>query len=61
MPIDVEKVLGTEFPPAKCGWAEKDVILYALGLGVGVGQSPVDPEVLKYTYENGLRALPTFG
>ncbi|RMF24806.1 MAG: hypothetical protein D6760_02525, partial [Deltaproteobacteria bacterium] len=33
----------------------------ALGLGVGVGQSPVDPEVLKYTYENGLRALPTFG
>ena len=61
MPIDVEKVLGTEFEPAPCEWAEKDVILYALGLGVGVGQSPVDPEVLKYTYENDLRAIPTFG
>jgi len=35
--------------------------LYALGVGVGVGQSPVDPGVLQYTYENGLKALPTFG
>ncbi|RMD81386.1 MAG: 3-alpha,7-alpha,12-alpha-trihydroxy-5-beta-cholest-24-enoyl-CoA hydratase [Candidatus Dadabacteria bacterium] len=61
MPIDVDAVLGKEFPPAKCEWTEKDVILYALGVGVGVGQSPTDPEVLKYTYENGLKALPTFG
>ncbi len=61
MPIDVNAVVGAKFEPAHCSWAEKDVILYALGLGVGVGQSQVDPEVLKYTYENGLRVIPTFG
>ncbi len=61
MPIDVAAVVGQEFPPAESEWTEKDVILYALGLGVGVGQSPVDPTVLQYTYENGLKVIPTFG
>ncbi len=61
MPIDVDKVLGHELEPTKFSWAEKDVILYALGLGVGVGQSPTDPDVLRYTYENGLKVIPTFG
>ncbi len=61
MPIDVEKVRGQELEPTTFEWNDKDVILYALGLGVGVGASPVDPGVLQYTYENQLKVIPTFG
>jgi 3-hydroxyacyl-CoA dehydrogenase/3a,7a,12a-trihydroxy-5b-cholest-24-enoyl-CoA hydratase len=61
MPIDVKKVLGAELADTRGEWAEKDVILYALGVGVGVGVSPTDPIVLQYTYEHGLKTLPTFG
>jgi 3-hydroxyacyl-CoA dehydrogenase/3a,7a,12a-trihydroxy-5b-cholest-24-enoyl-CoA hydratase len=61
MPIDKNAVLGKEFEPTSFEWTEKDVILYALGLGVGVGAPPTDPSVLQYTYENGLKAIPTFG
>ena len=61
MPIDVDAVLGKEFPSSEFEWTQKDHMLYALGLGVGVGQSPTDPTVLQYTYENGLKAIPTFG
>jgi 3-hydroxyacyl-CoA dehydrogenase/3a,7a,12a-trihydroxy-5b-cholest-24-enoyl-CoA hydratase len=60
MPID-KSVVGKEFEATRFEWTEKDVILYALGLGVGVGQSQTDPHVLQYTYENGLKAIPTFG
>jgi len=61
MPIDVKEVLGKQLAETGFEWTEKDLILYALGLGVGVGQSAVDPVVLQYTYENGLKALPTYG
>jgi 3-hydroxyacyl-CoA dehydrogenase/3a,7a,12a-trihydroxy-5b-cholest-24-enoyl-CoA hydratase len=60
MPID-KSVIGKEFEATRAEWSEKDVILYALGLGVGVGDSPTDPKVLQYTYENGLKVIPTFG
>jgi len=61
VPIDIDKVVGTEFAPTPFEWTQKDVALYALGLGVGVGESPVAPTVLQYTYENGLKVIPTFG
>jgi acyl dehydratase len=61
MPIDRNSVVGKEFEATRFEWTEKDVILYALGLGVGVGELPTDPGVLQYTYENGLKAIPTFG
>ena len=61
MPIDKNAVIGKEFEATRFEWTEKDVILYALGLGVGVGELPTDPAVLQYTYENGLKAIPTFG
>jgi 3-hydroxyacyl-CoA dehydrogenase/3a,7a,12a-trihydroxy-5b-cholest-24-enoyl-CoA hydratase len=60
MPID-KSVIGKEFEATRAEWNEKDLILYALGLGVGVGDAPTDPKVLQYTYENGLKAIPTFG
>ena len=64
MPIDVDAVVGKEFEPSEGEYTKKDVILYALGLGVGVNQSALSPEVLQYTYEGykpGFYAVPTFG
>ena len=61
MPIDVKAVVGKEFEATRFEWTEKDVILYALGLGVGVGEPQTDPKVLQYTYENALKVIPTFG
>jgi acyl dehydratase len=61
MPIDVEKVLGEELAAMPFEWKERDVILYALGLGVGVGENPTSENVLRYTYENQLKVLPTYG
>lgn len=62
MPIDPQKAIGAKLSPIESSWNEDKLILYALGVGVGVGHSQVDPKkVLQYTYENGLRALPTYG
>jgi 3-hydroxyacyl-CoA dehydrogenase/3a,7a,12a-trihydroxy-5b-cholest-24-enoyl-CoA hydratase len=62
MPIDPAKALGSKLQPVESSWNEDKLILYALGLGVGNDHSQVDPKrVLQYTYENGLRPLPTYG
>ena len=61
MPIDVKKALGAALPATEYGWNEDTLILYALGAGVGIGRDQTSPSVLQYTFENGLRALPTFG
>jgi 3-hydroxyacyl-CoA dehydrogenase/3a,7a,12a-trihydroxy-5b-cholest-24-enoyl-CoA hydratase len=62
MPIDPKLALGAKLEPVESSWNEDKLILYALGVGVGIGQSQVDPKkVLQYTYENGLKALPTYG
>ncbi|MDY6934557.1 MAG: MaoC/PaaZ C-terminal domain-containing protein [Spirochaetota bacterium] len=62
MPIDREKALGAELEGGEFTWDADRLILYALGVGIGVNQNQVDPKkVLQYTYENGLKALPTFG
>lgn len=55
MPIDL-KIIGTELTPLAYEYQPKDVILYALGVGAG-GET----DELKFVYENGLEALPTFG
>ncbi len=60
MPIDVSKALGAELEPVEFSYEERDVMLYALGVGAGA-QNPTAPEQLKFTYENGLETLPTFG
>lgn len=59
MPIDVEKAMGTPLKPIEFEYNFKDVILYALGVGAGV--PPTDKEQLKFTYESGLKVLPTYG
>jgi 3-hydroxyacyl-CoA dehydrogenase/3a,7a,12a-trihydroxy-5b-cholest-24-enoyl-CoA hydratase len=59
--IDVDTALGYEFPPQTSSYDEKDLALYALG--VGAGQHPTDTGDLQFVYENAndFRALPTFG
>jgi 3-hydroxyacyl-CoA dehydrogenase/3a,7a,12a-trihydroxy-5b-cholest-24-enoyl-CoA hydratase len=61
MPIDPSKALGAKLPASPYTWNEDTLILYALGAGVGINADQTSPAVLQYTYENGLKALPTFG
>ncbi len=55
MPIDLA-VVGKELPPLDYDFTVRDVMLYALGVGAGY-----EADELKFVYENGLEALPTFG
>ncbi len=61
MPIDLDNALGAALPAVDYSWTEDTLMLYALGAGVGIGQDQTSPQVLQYTFENGLHALPTFG
>jgi 3-hydroxyacyl-CoA dehydrogenase/3a,7a,12a-trihydroxy-5b-cholest-24-enoyl-CoA hydratase len=59
--IDVDAALGFEFPPLATTYTERDLSLYALG--VGAGTDPLDTKDLQYVYElhgDGFRALPTY-
>jgi acyl dehydratase len=59
MSIDIDRVLGAEFPERSDSWTQDDVILYHLALGAGV--PPTDSNELEYTYERNLKVLPSFG
>jgi (3R)-3-hydroxyacyl-CoA dehydrogenase / 3a,7a,12a-trihydroxy-5b-cholest-24-enoyl-CoA hydratase / enoyl-CoA hydratase 2 len=61
MPVDPKQVVGASLAPIEYSWNQDTLILYALGAGVAVNADQTSPEVLQYTYENGLKALPTFG
>ena len=53
MPVTSDAV-GKKLPSMDHSWTDRDVMLYALGVGAG-------PDELCYTYENAdLRVLPTF-
>ncbi len=59
--IDVDQALGYEFPPIKTRYDERDLSLYALG--VGAAADPLDDGELRYVYEmhgKGFTALPTY-
>ena len=59
--IDVDQILGREFDPVTLEYTDREVILYALG--VGAGRDPLDPKELAFVYEGspgGLKVLPTF-
>jgi 3-hydroxyacyl-CoA dehydrogenase/3a,7a,12a-trihydroxy-5b-cholest-24-enoyl-CoA hydratase len=58
----IEKLIGYEFPPMVFSYTERDVCLYALG--VGAPNDWRDQAELQFTYELsslGFKALPTFG
>jgi 3-hydroxyacyl-CoA dehydrogenase/3a,7a,12a-trihydroxy-5b-cholest-24-enoyl-CoA hydratase len=60
--IDVDEALGYEFPEVQTRYDERDVALYALG--VGAASDPTDEKDLALVYElhgEGFKVLPTFG
>ena len=59
MPIDASQALGHVMDPLPFAYEERDVMLYALAVGLGV--PPTDEKQLQFVYENGLQVLPTFG
>ncbi|MGB3482205.1 MAG: MaoC/PaaZ C-terminal domain-containing protein [Mycobacterium sp.] len=59
MPIDLDRALGAELPPAEFSWGSSDVQLYHLGLGAGA--DPLSPRELRYLVDETPQVLPTFG
>lgn len=58
MPLDPARLLSLKLPDIERHYTEKDVMLYALG--VGLGHDPVDVRELAFVYEKKLKVLPTF-
>jgi acyl dehydratase len=58
VPLDYEKLMALELAPIEHSYGAKDVMLYALG--VGLGQDPTDEDQLRFVYEKNLQVLPTF-
>ena len=60
--IDVDAALGYRFPDVESTYDERDLAIYALG--VGAATNPGDDHDLQLVYElhgKGMRALPTYG
>ena len=60
--IDVDAALGYKYPEFHSSFDERDVSLYALG--VGAAQNPLDEKDLDLVYElsgKGMKVLPSFG
>jgi len=57
-PIDPDRLLALTFPDAEQSYSERDVMLYALG--IGLGHDPTDRHALQFVYEQQLKVLPTF-
>lgn len=58
MPINYDKLMATRISDVPCNYAQKDAMLYALGIGFGA--NPLDHKELPYVYEgNGLQTVPT--
>ena len=55
--LDYRAVKDWAFGDLVSTYTERDTIIYALGAGFGA--DPTDPNELRFTYENGLRALPS--
>ena len=59
MPIDYDDMMQSGATGLTARYDEKDVMLYALG--VGMGRDPLDEKELPFVYENnGLKVIPTF-
>jgi (3R)-3-hydroxyacyl-CoA dehydrogenase / 3a,7a,12a-trihydroxy-5b-cholest-24-enoyl-CoA hydratase / enoyl-CoA hydratase 2 len=60
--IDVDAAMSAEIPTMTSKYDERDLSIYALG--VGAANDPTDDQELQLVYElhgNGFKALPTFG
>lgn len=57
MPLHYDNLRNHVFPERTQTYTEKDVMLYALGLGFGF--DPLDKQQLRFVYEKDLQVLPT--
>jgi acyl dehydratase len=57
MPINYDEIMSLKSENIEISYTDKDSILY--GLGVGLGNDPMNIDELKYVYENGQIALPS--
>ncbi len=57
MPIYYPYILEQGTKPRTFSYGDKDVMLYALG--IGLGQDPMDETELAFVYEKGLKVVPT--
>ena len=57
MKIDPDYLLNRKFPSVSESYTEKDCILYALGVGMGL--DPEDEQALRFFYEENLKVLPS--
>ena len=57
MAIYYPDILRQTSPARAFSYGDKDVMLYALGIGLGV--DPMDDRELAFVYERGLKAVPT--
>ena len=57
MPINYDEIMSLKSENIEISYTDKDSILY--GLGVGLGNDPMNMDELKYVYENGQIALPS--
>ncbi|RYY25852.1 MAG: 3-alpha,7-alpha,12-alpha-trihydroxy-5-beta-cholest-24-enoyl-CoA hydratase [Sphingomonadales bacterium] len=57
MPLNAEYVLARSFEPVETAIPDRDVMFYALS--IGLGRDPMDAHDLRYVYEKDLRVFPT--
>jgi (3R)-3-hydroxyacyl-CoA dehydrogenase / 3a,7a,12a-trihydroxy-5b-cholest-24-enoyl-CoA hydratase / enoyl-CoA hydratase 2 len=60
--VDVDRALGYEYPERTTSYDERDLSIYALG--VGAAADPLDDKELRYVYEmhkGGFQPIPTYG
>ena len=57
MPIYYPDILEQKTEPRTFAYGDKDVMLYALG--IGMGRDPMDGRELPFVYEKGLKVVPT--
>lgn len=57
MPINPEKLLNRQFPTVRQTYTERDCMLYALGVGMGI--DPLNEQCLRFVYEENLKVVPS--
>jgi acyl dehydratase len=57
MPIYYPDILEQQVGPRTFSYSDKDVMLYAVG--IGMGRDPMDERELPFVYEKGLKVVPT--
>lgn len=58
MEFDYDRLLNWPIPERRQRYTQRDTLLYALG--VGLGSDPLDPDQLRFVYEDGLKTLPSY-